>query len=163
MKDFIRIISSAGAAALSLVAIHYMVFAFTEPTGVPPTNNVSAPLNIGSGRQVKNGDLTVQNLKASSITLGEDTRTVWPGSVGGGACAWEGTKCTCMSDSTTGWFGGKTIRIVTRMTCAGGRVTDYGISDLRIGDNKNDYYARCYNGQGIEGCTPSLYTSNDRN
>lgn len=148
---------------VSIFAINYMVFAFTEPTGTPPTNNSPAPLNVGSGRQVKNGDITVQNLKASSITLGEDTRTAWPGTAaGGGACAWEGTKCTCMSDSTTGWWGGKTIRIITKMTCSGGRVTDQGISDLRIGDNKNDYYARCYNGQGFEGCTPSLSTSNDQ-
>lgn len=161
MKNFIRI---AFTTALSIFAINYLVFAFTEPTGPPPTNNVPAPLNVGSGRQVKSGDITVQNLKAGSITLGEDTRTAWPGSVGGGgnACAWEGTKCTCMSDSTTGWWGGKTIRIITKMTCSQGRVTDYGVSDFRIGDDKNDYYARCYNGQGGEGCTPSLYTSYDQ-
>lgn len=160
MKNFILVIITAIA---SVFIANYIVFAFTEPTSPPPAGNVPAPLNVGAGRQVKSGDLTVSNLKAASITLGEDTRTVWPGTGGGGACAWEGTKCTCMSDSTTGWWGGKTIRIITKMTCSGGRVTDYGVSDFRIGDNKNDYYARCYNGEGLEGCTPSISsTSNDQ-
>lgn len=145
----------------SIFAVNYLVFAWSEPTGAPPTNNVPAPLNVGSGRQTKNGDLTVQNIKASSITLGEDTRIAWP-DVAGGACAWEGTKCSCMSDSTTSsrWTG-KTIRIITALTCTSGRVTNYGIRDVRIGDTQNDYYARCYNGQGFTGCT--TLTSHDNN
>lgn len=154
-----HILSYFAATACSVIIIG-TALAFTEPTGTPPTNNVPAPLNVGTGIQEKAGGLVVQSIKAASITLGESTRTSWLDAAS--ACAWEGTKCSCVSDSTTNsYWTGKTTRMITKMTCSGGRITNYGIQDLRIGDTQNDYYARCYNGQGFDGCTPSLLTSTD--
>lgn len=39
--------------------IGYLVFAWTEPTDVPPGDNVDAPLNVGPTGQLKIGDLTI--------------------------------------------------------------------------------------------------------
>lgn len=46
-----------GAAFFSTI-----VFAWTDPTGTPPNNNVSAPINVGSTDQVKNAGLSVNAL-----------------------------------------------------------------------------------------------------
>ena len=104
----------------------YAVFAFTEPTGVPPQNNVLPPITVGSGRQVKNGDLTLQNMKASSITLGEDTRTTWLDAAS--ACAWEGWKCDCKNDGSTG----ASIALTMGVQCVSGRLTDMKIVSVQI-------------------------------
>lgn len=137
MKNVLVIIVTAVAAVF---AANYMVFAFTEPAGAPPGNNVPAPLNVGFGRQVKTGDLTVDNLKAASITLGDDTRTAWPsgaggtggtGGTGGGSCSWQGNKCRCSTSRfhfSGGWFRGDvtmTARNMTYMTCQSGTLTDF--------------------------------------
>ncbi len=45
-----------GVLTMSLAAA-YLVVAFTEPTQVPPGDNVSAPLNVGSQGQSKAGGL----------------------------------------------------------------------------------------------------------
>ncbi len=128
MKNVLVIIVTAVAAVF---AVNYIVFAFTEPAGAPPLNNVPAPLNVGSGRQVKSGDLTVGNLKAASITLGDDTRTAWPGSAAGGSCSWQGNKCRCSTSRIHfpgNWFRQDitmTARNMTYMTCKSGTLTDF--------------------------------------
>ena len=128
MKKSLLVILTAVA---SIFIANYLVLAFTEPTGAPPTNNVPAPINVGSGRQIKTGDLTVGNLKASSITLGEDTRTAWPSGGSGGSCTWAGNKCRCSTSRAQfdkGWFSGGytvTVRNMTYMTCQGGAITDF--------------------------------------
>ncbi len=38
------------------------VYAWTGPTGTAPNNNVSAPINVGTSNQVKNGALSVNAL-----------------------------------------------------------------------------------------------------
>ncbi len=70
---------------ISLIGLISIVFAWNEPTANPPNDNVVAPLNVGSGRQFKTGDITLNNLAATSITLGGDTRFAWPdgGFIGG--------------------------------------------------------------------------------
>ena len=119
-----RILIASGSLTACFFA--YAVFAFTEPTGVPPQNNVPSPITVGSGRQVKSGDLTVQNIKASSITLGEDTRTTWLDAAS--ACAWEGWKCDCKNDGSTG----ASIALTMGVQCLSGRLTDMKIVSVQI-------------------------------
>lgn len=139
---------------VTIVTVYSLVSAFTEPTALPPNENVPAPLNVGGGRQVKNGDLTVGNLKATSVTLGDDTRFAWPsgtGGAGGAACAWEGTKCDCKADGST--FAD--ARVIIGATCASGQLTDIKVVNFSItsGGRSCDRVAPA-------GCTPSLYTRN---
>ncbi|MDB4984785.1 MAG: hypothetical protein JWM20_964 [Patescibacteria group bacterium] len=62
MKSF-KTISVAVLAALALlVSVHFAHAAWTVPTGVPPTGNVTAPVNVGATGQVKTGPFTVLNL-----------------------------------------------------------------------------------------------------
>lgn len=151
-------------AVVSIFVANYIVLAFTEPTSPPPAGNVSAPINVGGGRQVKNGDLTVQNLKASSITLGEDTRVAWPGGVGGGACAWSGTKCSCKNVTTEsgGIFGlgssNETLRVVVGATCLGGVLTNIGVVNFGSSGCPNPTSSRTTQRLVAWGCDPALYT-----
>ena len=81
MKNFFLIIVTS---AIAIFTVNYLVFAWTEPTVNPPNDNVAAPLNVGAGRQIKSGDISLNNLKATSMTLGGETRFAWPsGGVGG--------------------------------------------------------------------------------
>ena len=121
MNRFIILCGSLVACSFA-----YAAFAFTEPTGIPPQNNVPPPITVGSGRQVKSGDLTLQNMKASSITLGEDTRTTWLDAAS--ACAWEGWKCDCKNDGSTG----ASIALTMGVQCTSGRLTDMKIVSLQI-------------------------------
>jgi hypothetical protein len=47
-----------------LVVNAITVFAWTGPTASAPGNNVNAPINVGSSPQIKNGDITMNNLLA---------------------------------------------------------------------------------------------------
>lgn len=78
MKNFLSILLTSVVAVFT---INYLVLAWNEPTADPPNDNVAAPLNVGGGRQTKVGDITLNNLSATSITLGGDTRFAWPDSV----------------------------------------------------------------------------------
>lgn len=142
MNRFITVIISIGCAIFGA----YAVFAFTEPTGTPPLNNAPAPLTVGSGRQVKGGDLTVMNMKASSITLGEDTRTTWLEA--GSACAWEGWKCGCQSDGSSG----ASLALTIGTECKSGRLTDMKIVSMAISSKGKSCGAAA-----PPPCTPSLY------
>lgn len=58
---------------LKRIVIFALVFAATAalaawqpPTGVPPTNNAPAPLNVGDVSQVKRADLTLNNLELNT-------------------------------------------------------------------------------------------------
>ena len=117
-------------AVVSVFTINYLVFAWNEPTADPPNDNVAAPLNVGFGRQTKSGDITLNNLKATSITLGEDTRFAWPGGIGA-SCNWEGVKCSCKTD---GWDAPRGF-ITIGSKCLSGiytgtDVVDFGISNI---------------------------------
>jgi hypothetical protein len=103
-----------------------VVLAFTEPAQPPPQGNVPPPITVGPGRQSKAGDITVQNLKASSITLGEDTRTTWLDALG--ACAWEGWKCDCQNNNSSG----SSVALTVGIQCQGGQLRDMRIVDLQI-------------------------------
>lgn len=151
MKNFSSIFF---ATVITVFAVYSFVSAWTEPTASPPNENVPAPLNVGSGRQVKSGDLTVGNLKATSITLGEDTRFGWPGgggAGGGAACAWEGTKCDCKADGST--FAD--ARVIIGATCASGQLTDIKVVNFSVTSG-----SKSCNKTAPAGCTPSLYTRN---
>lgn len=119
-------ISLTVVAVISSVVMIGTALAFTEPTGAPPLNNAPAPLNVGAGRQTKNGDITLQNIKASSITLGESTRTSWLDAAS--ACKWEGWKCDCRSDGSSG----ASIALTIGMQCSGGQLQDMEVVDLQI-------------------------------
>ena len=46
-------------STLSAAAFPFVTSAWTGPTGSPPSNNVSAPINVGSAGQVKSGDFGI--------------------------------------------------------------------------------------------------------
>lgn len=50
---------SLGILSAAIVFMAVAVFAWSEPGSTPPINNVTAPINIGSGAQTKAGDLNV--------------------------------------------------------------------------------------------------------
>lgn len=91
-------------SALILVAgITYAVW--TEPTAVPPNNNVEAPINVGAIEQTKSGKLNAldfclkDNLShclsnlSTSITLSVLGAEGWEGYTGESACASQGKVC----------------------------------------------------------------------
>jgi len=58
-------------AACSLFLTVVVVGVWTGPTEFPPEGNTYAPLTIGSGAQVKGGDLTVSNLFLTAASQGD--------------------------------------------------------------------------------------------
>jgi hypothetical protein len=51
------------AAVIALVLFGaFIAFAWTGPTAAPPNSNVSAPINVGTTAQVKNGGISVNSL-----------------------------------------------------------------------------------------------------
>ncbi len=113
-------------AALFSAGLIGTAFAFTEPTGTPPTRNVPAPLNVGAGIQEKAGGLVMQTMKSASITLGESTRTSWLDA--GSACKWEGWKCDCKNDGSSG----ASLALTMGMQCSGGQLVDMKIVSIQI-------------------------------
>ncbi len=62
MKENIRRTLSKIAVASSVVALALglnVIHAWTEPTAVPPANNASAPINVSTADQIKDGGLGV--------------------------------------------------------------------------------------------------------
>ncbi|MFH2136311.1 MAG: hypothetical protein ABII19_01595, partial [Patescibacteria group bacterium] len=51
----LTIFSLAGGFGLQ----YAMAVVWTEPSALPPGDNVPAPINVGAGAQIKTGDLTV--------------------------------------------------------------------------------------------------------
>ena len=141
-----HIFLTVAAVACSVIMIG-TALAFTEPTGTPPTNNVPAPLNVGAGRQIKNGDLTVQNIKASSVTLGESTRTSWLDAAS--ACSWEGWKCNCKNDGSSFAY----IAITMGAQCSGGQLRDIRLINIQLSSKGKTCPATA-----PVFCQPSLYT-----
>lgn len=119
-------IFACAAAALFSAGLIGTAFAFTEPTGTPPTRNVPAPLNVGAGTQEKAGGLVMQSMKAASITLGESTRTSWLDAAS--SCNWEGWKCDCRSDGSS--VAG--IAMTFGAQCSGGQLQGVKIVSLSI-------------------------------
>lgn len=148
MKNFI----AGGVAAGMAFGAVYAAFAFTEPTGTPPLNNAPAPITAGAGRQVKTGDLTVNNLKASSITLGEETRASWLDA--GASCAWTGWKCDCRQDDST--FA--SVALTVGMQCLGGQLADVKILSLQISSRDKSCGAKA-----PAPCEAALYSRNGLN
>jgi hypothetical protein len=63
--------------ALSITLISYTIFAWTGPTGEPPAENLSAPINSGSETQFKEGSLGVGGIfEALSLKLNPDGVTI---------------------------------------------------------------------------------------
>ena len=52
----------ASGIAVGLTFSALIAAAWTGPTGSPPSNNVSAPINVGSTNQVKNGNIGVNGI-----------------------------------------------------------------------------------------------------
>lgn len=125
MKKFV---SFSLSVVCSMVLVYGVVSAFSEPSGAPSSFNTPEPLNIGSEKQSKSGDLEVNNFTArGSITLGGVARTTWPGE-GVAGCGWEGWKCDCQSDASTL----AEIRLVVGLECRSNRLTDFKIMNLEI-------------------------------
>lgn len=60
-KNFCKIFS-ANTLVLILILIFslsFIVYAWTEPSSIPPTGNVDAPINTGSANQIKSGKLGI--------------------------------------------------------------------------------------------------------
>lgn len=121
---------------------------YSDPTAPPPGGNTKPPLNVGSERQTKEGNLGVKNLKArGGIELGGVFRDSWVGE--GGRCSWEGTKCSCISDGAS--IG--TVRVGIGATCTRGVMTDFRVFAFDISSRVK----RCP-ANPLGGCTPELYT-----
>lgn len=134
------------AAALVSAGLIGTAFAFTEPTGTPPTRNVPAPLNVGAGTQEKAGGLVMQSMKAASITLGESTRTSWLDA--GSACNWEGWKCDCKNDGSSFAY----IAMTIGAKCSGGQLQDFKIVNIALSSKGKTCPAKA-----PAECKPSLY------
>lgn len=59
--------------------------AWTAPATIPPTGNVSAPINTSATTQVKAGDFTARFLSANSITFPDSTTQTTAASIPSGA------------------------------------------------------------------------------
>ena len=140
-------IFACAAAAFFSAGLIGTAFAFTEPTGTPPTKNVPAPLNVGAGIQEKSGGLVMQTMKSASITLGESTRTSWLDAAS--SCNWEGWKCNCRSDESS--FAA--LQLTIGMKCSGGQLQDFKIMDMQISSKDKSCPAAA-----PAGCVPALYT-----
>lgn len=132
MERFFR----GGLLILMVLAFGFFgVVAFSDTTDTAPNNNSVAPLNIGSVRQVKNGNLEVGDLRGrNGITLGGVRRTGWPGLESGVGCSWEGVACRCVQDNSTGL----SVYILSYETCKSGVLTEVGDLALNVttGGNK---------------------------
>ncbi len=134
-----------GIAAMSAIAS--VALAFTEPTALPPLNNAPSPITVGSGRQVKAGDLTVNNLKATSITLGGETRASWLEA--GSSCTWTGWKCDCKSDGSSA----AGLAMTVGLQCSGGQLTGIKVVSLQISSKPKSCGATA-----PAPCSQALYT-----
>lgn len=123
MKKSIVVGGFVGAAVLASACVAY---AFTEPAAMPPLGNTPAPITVGSGRQVKTGDLTVSNLNAASITLGGETRSSWLDAAS--SCGWSGWRCDCQSDGSSA----ASVAITVGMQCSGGQLAGIKVVSLAI-------------------------------
>jgi hypothetical protein len=86
-----------GGAGIALgLSMSLVAFAWTSPPASPPSNNVSAPLNVGTSAQTKNGDLVVNGFSATVLCLPGSSptggcRSTWPGSEVGAPVGGSGT------------------------------------------------------------------------
>ena len=69
MKKNIYFYTNLLAWGLVLFLMGNYVFGWTTPTGNPPTSNLSAPINISSTNQSKEGHLSIGTSVAPSYTL----------------------------------------------------------------------------------------------
>jgi len=115
-----------GIVGTALFASACVAYAFTEPTTMPPLGNTPAPITVGSGRQVKTGDLTVNNLNAATITLGGETRSSWLDAAS--SCGWSGWRCDCQSDGSSA----ASVAITMGMQCSGGQLAGIKVVSLAI-------------------------------
>lgn len=135
-------------AVISILTANYLVFAvFQQPTLPPPDGNVPAPINVGPVYQVKSGDLGLNNLRASSVTLGGVTRSSWPTGTGI-SCTWEGVKCDCRDDSST-WAD---LALTIGLKCDQGQLTDFHIMNVDISSRATKCPLTA-----PPGCSPELY------
>ncbi len=143
-----RFFRGAGLILIVLVFGFFGVVAFSDTTDTAPNNNSVAPLNIGSVRQVKNGNLEVGDLRGrNGITLGGVRRTGWPGIESGVGCNWEGTACRCVEDDSTGL----SVAILSYKTCKAGVLTESGDFYLNVTTGR----AQC--AASDKRCTAGLY------
>lgn len=142
---------------IAVLAVNYWVFGvFVDSNEVPPSGNTPPPINVGADYQRKEGNLEVRGLTATEkITLGGVARSTWPtGGVGGGICAWEGTKCDCKQDETSTWTGSTiSSKITIGSTCVGGQLTDVRVVNFQVSTG-----SRHCPQTPPAGCTASLYT-----
>ncbi len=136
-----------GIAIGAAIAFTGTALAFTEPTALPPLNNAPSPITVGSGRQVKAGDLTVSNLKATSITLGEETRTSWLDAAS--SCGWTGWKCDCKSDGSSA----AGLALTVGVQCSGGQLAGVKVVSLQISSK-----AKSCGATAPAPCAQALYT-----
>ncbi len=59
------------------------VLAWNEPSGIPPGNNVAAPLNTGGDNQTKTGGLNLGIVTTTQLCLGTTCKSSWDGISGG--------------------------------------------------------------------------------
>ncbi len=138
------------SVALGLLSLTPFAYAFVEPTGTAATFPSPIIINVGPGSQTKSGDLTVRDLKAPGVTLGEERRTSWLAV--GSACAWSGWRCDCRSDDSTM----ASMMLTFGVQCSGQRVSDMKLVSMRV----NEETQLC-SSVAPSPCSPALYTRVD--
>ncbi len=138
------------SVVLGLLSLTPFAYAFVEPTGTAATFPSPVIINVGVGNQTKSGDLTVHDLKASGITLGEERRTSWLAV--GSACAWNGWRCDCRSDDSSA----ASMMLIFGVRCSGGRVSDMKLLPVQISSQTKSCPA-----SAPSPCSAGLYTRFD--
>ena len=113
-------------ALIGFIASVSLVYAWTGPTGTPPANNVSAPLNVSSTAQSKVGGLIINTGGAANGLI------VSSGNVGIGQLSPLYTLDITGTQRTTGAvIFGSTLGVTGNVTAAG----YFHSSDIRLKDN----------------------------
>lgn len=84
-KKSIQILLAFVLAITIVTGVRYVIagaLPFTAPTGTPPTNNTSEPINIGTTPQDKMGPLNLKSATVSSTIVGSSTTGLNVGLVG---------------------------------------------------------------------------------
>ena len=90
----------------SFILVVTVVGAWTAPTGAPPTNNVSAPINVSNVWQKKSGPMGVTALVSDSLVQVGGASAVTCNASFAGSIRWTGTAFEGCNGSAWVAFGG---------------------------------------------------------
>jgi len=104
MKNIFNLIKPLVVALVLTIGLSY-VFAWTGPTGAPPTNNAEAPINVSLADQIKGGSLSLGGLFVGGLGLSNDDFCLDRDN--------DGVNETCLSTVSGGSGGGGSVSAVS--------------------------------------------------